>query len=234
MGILEIETNKKEFLWRNYGNYYTNIFKQVNDSYKAKSTMQIFIGFNLAERKILDNLIIKCFPKVYLDYLETIVPKDEEGANLLNQILSSGAESKSHTDLQKILEKVQNKIADAIHAEIEKKELGGNELFIALENQNAEEDYINNPDDQERLIQSVNRNEPIVPKNKEGLISFIKKSFQNYNKVQDVVDYNKMGQSEKQETTLANRQEFIEKLTLFKYYLANQFYQDNLGRVEIL
>ena len=47
-------------------------------------------------------------------------------------------------------------------------------------------------------------------------------------------EYQNLSKAEKIENTFVDRIEYQEKLLVFKYYLAHQFYQDNLGRVEIL
>jgi hypothetical protein len=78
MASMIIDKNKKDFLWKDYGKFYVNIHKTVTESYSAKSTAMLFIGFNMVERNILDNMIIKCFPEVYLKYLETITPKEDD------------------------------------------------------------------------------------------------------------------------------------------------------------
>ena len=56
---------------------------------------------------------------------------------------------------------MQNFEKEKSEKEIEKKELGGNQLFIDLEMQNLEDDYYNNAEDQQRLIDSVQSGEPI-------------------------------------------------------------------------
>ena len=85
-------------------------------------------------------------------------------------------------DLQKILEKVQTHIQDQINQEVEKKELGGNDLFRELEKANMPEDFFNNEGDKQKLIQSVSNSEPMVAKTNQGLFSFFKQTFVGYAK----------------------------------------------------
>lgn len=69
-----MDKNKKDYLWKDYGKYFLHIFKSVTETYSSKQTMQMYIGFNFLEKKILDSLIIKCFPEIYMQYLESITP----------------------------------------------------------------------------------------------------------------------------------------------------------------
>ena len=71
----------------------------------------------------------------------------------------------------------------------------------------------------------------MTPRNNQGLLAVFKKFFINQskkftfkqNKVQ-VDEYEGMSKVEKVEATFVSRIEYQEKLTLFKYYLAHQFY----------
>jgi hypothetical protein len=74
MAILEIDKDRKDYLWKDYGTFYLQVMREVTGSYSSRRTMVNFMRFNMTEKKILDNLIIKCFPQTYMDYLQSITP----------------------------------------------------------------------------------------------------------------------------------------------------------------
>lgn len=77
------------------------------------------------------------------------------------------------------------------------------------------EDFFNNEDDKQKLIESVSKNEPSVPKTNLGLFTFFKQTALNYaknlnlkyNKV-NVDEYQNLPKAEKIENTFVDRIEY--------------------------
>jgi hypothetical protein len=83
----------------------------------------------------------------------------------------------------------------------------------------------------------VNTGEPLVKKKSQGVFNYFKETLFNYNKNKvssEAEIYKNLQPETKREKTIETREEFCQKLELFKYYLSHQFYQDNIGKVEIL
>ena len=54
------------------------------------------------------------------------------------------------------------------------------------------------------------------------------------NKVESIgTPYNELSKEEKVAKTMQDREEFLEKLRLYKFYKASNFYEDNIGHVEV-
>ena len=58
--------------------------------------------------------------------------------------------------------------------------------------------------------------------------------FGKKNKVESVgISYEEMELDEKKQQTIEDREEFMTKLKIYKFYKASNFYEDNIGQVEI-
>ena len=74
-------------------------------------TLDRFNRFNETEKRLLDQLITKCFPETYIKFLEDQTNKSTgKKSALLLQVIKMSKEQKTVDDQAKILEKVQLKI----------------------------------------------------------------------------------------------------------------------------
>jgi hypothetical protein len=175
----------------------------------ARQTFDIYKRFDRNGKKLLDQLIIKCFPDVYIRYLEDVArnsKQDEDDAKkqaLLLQVITMSKEKKTLDDQSKVLQKIQDKIRQDVEFHIEQKE-----YRAIIENLET------NPGDEVPHAGDDPR--------KGSMFASFKKD-----------EERELTQNQKQEKLQEQRLEFTAKLRLFKYYLACDFYEDNIGKVEI-
>jgi hypothetical protein len=73
-----VDQRKYDYLWKEYDKYYKFIFFEVSNSHKAKQTFDIYKRFDRTEKKLLDALIIECFPDTYIKYLEEMAKTSQD------------------------------------------------------------------------------------------------------------------------------------------------------------
>lgn len=110
---------KYDYLWKDYAAHYQQIFQETRDSHLALQSYQTLERYNETERRLLDQLVIKCFPATYIKYLEDETNKAAgKKSALLLQVIKMSKEQKSVDDQAKMLEKVQAKIETELEAQL--------------------------------------------------------------------------------------------------------------------
>jgi hypothetical protein len=90
---LNRDLKKYDYLWKDYARYYQDIFQETGDSHLALQSFQAFERFNETEKRLLDQLVIKCFPETYLKYLEDQTNKSPgKKSALLLQVIKMSKE----------------------------------------------------------------------------------------------------------------------------------------------
>lgn len=108
LAVLEIDQQKYDFLWKDYDYYFKHIFLEIQRSYMAKPMFDRYMNFDCNSKKLIDQLIIKCFPDIYIKYLEVIAKgsQQEDDAKkqaLLLQVINMSKDKKSLDDQSKML-----------------------------------------------------------------------------------------------------------------------------------
>ena len=108
LAVLEIDHQKYDFLWKDYDYYFKHIFLEIQRSYMAKPMFDRYMNFDCNSKKLIDQLIIKCFPDIYIKYLEVIAKgsQQEDDAKkqaLLLQVINMSKDKKSLDDQSKML-----------------------------------------------------------------------------------------------------------------------------------
>ncbi len=60
----------------------------------SQETKDIYVRFNKSEAKLLDELIIKCFPESYLEYLDNMVIESQEKGEKISGLLAQAINEK--------------------------------------------------------------------------------------------------------------------------------------------
>jgi len=126
----------------------------------------------------------------------------------------------SNMDRQQILEKVRAKIKEDMEKDMKK------EVFYDEEDTRIYDDE--GDMSQEGLLEKGEDGQPQAKKSKQG--GCLQRLLRQ-NKVSQ--DFNQLTKDEKRSRHTLEKEEFMEKLRLFKFYKASNFYEDNIGWVEV-
>jgi len=74
--IFNRDFNKYNYLWRDYNQYFSNVYKETTESNTSMANFAMLLNYNRSEQRLLDQLIIKSFPEVYLDHLERVTQEN--------------------------------------------------------------------------------------------------------------------------------------------------------------
>lgn len=105
-------------LMKDYDLYIDNVFKESVDQNSSAAIIDGVKSSNLTEQRLLEELIIKSFPQVYINHLEKLTLENPElqKSNLLMMVIQRVKIEKTTIDQSKVLEKLHGKF----YSEIEK------------------------------------------------------------------------------------------------------------------
>lgn len=99
-----------QYLLEREQEYILNINYQYEQT--SEKEQKFLKMFTKKEVKVLDELVIKCYPEAFLAFIEKTASeqKDEKASQMLQEVMSHARKSKSPIDRQQILEKVREQI----------------------------------------------------------------------------------------------------------------------------
>ena len=187
-----------------------DLIKEIAKQQRVTSdkTQDIYNRFNLTESKLLDELIIKCYPETFLAYIEKTASetKDINQTNALMQDMVQARKARSAFDRQQLLEKIRDRLKGQV--------------------QRAQASAVEGPEPLADLTLDKSHDQ-LLPEQLKNQIA------DEYQAKLEIELKRRHKLEEDRILREVQEQEYQDQVNQYKFYIASNFYEDNIGKVEI-
>ena len=224
-----------DLVWKEKPKYAEELKKLVSSQQSAFDTYNYYKKFNDIESKELEELIIKFYPDTYMGYIQKISTRRKsdgsqgEYASILRWLQKTRDQSKDKDEISKFILEAREKIQkDVENIKLEEQKV---EYKLNFQGIDPEFEKMLDPEESDHLLsehlsQAEEERRPFT--NKVGNMNLAESPSAEHAK-----EENKTNEELEQDEERRKRLEKM-ALELFKFYYADNFYLDNIGKVEIM